>query len=174
MVWKFISIFFLLFVVMAVIRNVLKLTVMQCAAALGLTTMGAAPGSATSGLGPTMLVRPAPATATTTHSRHCPDFKGGSHAATATGRMRRRRRRRRRRSATVCGGVSSRHSCSAFYLMSYTALIVGRAVGYTGGATAVRFATVGLLALSAQGGHGFLVGTPVLRGIRLAFCDPRS
>jgi hypothetical protein len=149
---------------MAAIRNFLKLTVGQSAAALGLTAAGAAPGSATPGLGPAMLVRPAPATATAAHSRHCPDFKGGSHAATATGR-----RRRRRRSATVFG--VSRHICSAFY---FAALIVGCAVGYTEGATAVRFATVGLLALSTQGGHGFLVGTPVLRGIRLAFCDPRS
>ncbi len=147
---------------MAAIRNFLKLTVGQSATALGLTATGAAPGSATPGLGPTMLIRPAPATATAAHSRHCPDFKGGSHAATAIGR-------RRRRSATVRFGGVSRHICSAFY-----ALILGCAVGYTGGATAVRFATVGLLALSTQGGHGFLVGTPVLRGIRLAFCDPRS
>ena len=143
---------------MAAIRNFLKLTVGQSAAALGLTAAGAAPGSATPGLGPAMLVRPAPATATAAHSRHCPDFKGGSHAATG-----------RRRNATVWFGGFSRHICSAFY-----ALILGCALGYTGGATAVRFATVRLLALSTQGGHGFLVGTPVLRGIRLAFCDPRS
>ncbi len=34
------------------------------------------------------------------------------------------------------------------------------------------FVTVGLLALTTQGGHGFLVGAAMLSGIRLAFCNP--
>lgn len=143
------------------IRKFLKLTVGQSAAALGLTATGAAPGTATLGLGSA-----APAAATATHCRHCSDFKCGSHTTTG-------RRRRRSRSASRSSRGVSRHICSTFY-RSVASLKVSRGVGYTGGATAVRFATVGLLALSTQGGHGFLVGTPMLRGIRLAFCDPRS
>jgi hypothetical protein len=63
---------------------------------------------------------------------------------------------------TGIGFCVTRHVCGAFKSMC----IVGNAT------TAVRFATVGLLALSAKGGHGLFIGAAVFSGISLAFCDP--
>jgi hypothetical protein len=68
----------------------------------------------------------------------------------------------RRSRSSRSGFCVTRHVCGAFKSMR----IVGNAT------TAVRFATVGLLALSTKGGHGLFIGAAVLSGISLAFCDP--